>query len=147
MNTVEVIIMKNCMSWIHLKKSIGRFLFMQQTWNFYLFNKSSEYSTPSLWLTVVSFFPLSITESKAGTHRVEMDSLGPKQRMWNFGATQEGILSFRVSVQETKHNTDYSMNAVIKRFFFLPQTAFLMHCIVVQAFLCYYTSQGKGGSW
>lgn len=96
-----------CMGLLHLR-SFAYFLLMQPTWNFYLFqvNKSSEYSTASLWSTVVSFFLLSVTESKAGTHRVEMDSLGPKQRMWNFGATQEGIFSLRVSGQETKHNTD-----------------------------------------
>lgn len=66
------------------------------------FKKSSKSHKGSLCFTVVSFFPRSSTLTKAGTHRVEMDSLVPKERMWNFlGANmRRGFLW--VSVQENK---------------------------------------------
>ncbi len=105
------VITRSCMEILHKWWQWDIFLhFTQSTWNVYLFKKSSESSKGSRWFTVVSFFPLSFTESKAGTHWVEMDSLVPKQRMWNFGATWGGIFVW-VSVQETKQNTNYRCKA------------------------------------
>lgn len=75
-------------------------------------------SKGSLWFTVVSFFPLSYTRSKAGTHRVEMDSLVPKQRMWNFGAIWGGIFwSFRAG-NTAQHKLEQGLLLIFHRTLF-----------------------------
>lgn len=66
------------------------------------FKKSSEFHKGSLCFTVVSFFPRSSTQCKAGTHRVEMDSLVPKERMWNFWGANMRRGFLWVSAQENK---------------------------------------------
>lgn len=91
--------------------TVGRFhpCFSPSILNFYLFIKSFESSKGSLWFTVVSFF----------AHRAKQELTGWK---WIpcFQSKGCGILEqygegfFGVSVQETKHNPNYSKNVFTK---------------------------------
>lgn len=72
--------------WSHCERGTLPTCFMQSTSNIYVLKKSSESRRGCLYFTVDSFFPPSFTLSEAGTSWMEMDSLVPKQRMWNLGA-------------------------------------------------------------
>lgn len=113
------------------------------------FKKSSEFHKGSLCFTVVSFFPRSSTQCKAGTHRVEMDSLVPKERMWNFWGANMRRGFLWVSAQENKaQHTARRLSLyweTLKTRVFGGGGGNLTRCVRVPAFLFYYTSHGECG--